>query len=48
MDDGSLRMYYTGQGEDGSTAIGVAKLEDGEEATNWQREQATFLFATTE
>lgn len=46
MDDGSLRMYYTGQGgADGShTAIGVAKLEEGE--SQWVREQATITFAT--
>eukprot|EP00977_Amphora_coffeiformis_P012236 scaffold3028_cov174-Amphora_coffeaeformis.AAC.8 len=40
MDDGSLRMYYTGQGADGSTAVGVAKLAIG--AKQWEREQAVF------
>ena len=43
MDDGSLRMYYTGQGTDGSTAVGVAKLAFG--AAEWEREQAAFTFA---
>lgn len=43
MDDGSQRMYYTGQGPNGSTAIGVAKLPFG--ATNWVREQASIVFA---
>lgn len=27
LDDGTVRMYYTGQGKDGMTAIGIAKLE---------------------
>jgi hypothetical protein len=44
MDDGSQRMYYTGQGTDGSTAVGVAKLLDGQGPTAWVREQATFVF----
>ena len=43
MDDGNVRMYYTGQGKDGSTAIGVAKLEAA--SAEWAREQATFSFA---
>lgn len=43
MDDGSLRMYYTGQGSDGTTAVGVAKLELG--AKQWEREQSVFTFA---
>ena len=43
LDDGSLRMYYTGQGKDGSTAVGVAKLSPGESA--WVREQATISIA---
>jgi len=32
LDDGSVRMYYTGQGDgkDGKTAIGVAKCENGD------------------
>lgn len=41
MDDGTERMYYTGQGEGGSTAIGVAKLAQSQE---WIREQATVTF----
>lgn len=41
MDDGSIRMYYTGVGKDGSTAIGVAKTNvDGV----FEREQAEFTF----
>ena len=44
MDDGNMRLYYTGQGLNGSTAIGVAKLNA---ATGlWEREQATVTFAT--
>ena len=43
MDDGSQRMYYTGQGVDGSTAIGVARLDI--DSTSWVREQATITFA---
>lgn len=42
LDDGTSRMYYTGQGKDGSTAIGVAK-SDGD--FDWTREQAQFTFA---
>jgi hypothetical protein len=38
-------MYYTGQGADGSTAIGVAKLELRGAMDKWTREQATILFA---
>ncbi|GKZ00687.1 hypothetical protein MPSEU_001020800 [Mayamaea pseudoterrestris] len=45
IDDGSLRMYYTGQGPDGSTAIGVAKLVTGSSSGEWTREQATISFA---
>lgn len=44
LDDGSMRMYYTGESMDGSTAIGVAKSVD---LLNWEREQAgvsTFAF----
>lgn len=41
LDDGSSRMYYTGQGKDGSTAIGVAKSVDD---IAWAREQAQFTF----
>ena len=44
MDDGSQRMYYTGQGSDGSTAIGVAKLEMPS-SHEWVREQASIVFA---
>jgi hypothetical protein len=43
MDDGSQRMYYTGEGSDGSTAIGVAKLDN--KSKKWVREQATIVFA---
>ncbi len=43
MDDGSQRMYYTGQGSNGSTAIGVAKLDL--DAKDWVREQASIVFA---
>jgi len=39
-----MRMYYTGQGADGSTAIGVAKLHAGD-SMEWVREQATITFA---
>lgn len=42
LDDGTSRMYYTGQGKNGSTAIGVAKSM-GE--TEWAREQAEFTFS---
>lgn len=45
LDDGTMRMYYTGQGEGGSTAIGVAKVMAGESAVSWVREQAEFSFA---
>lgn len=44
LDDGTSRMYYTGQGSDGSTAIGVAKLSIP--GAEWVREQATILFST--
>eukprot|EP00525_Craspedostauros_australis_P010292 CAMPEP_0198133542 /NCGR_PEP_ID=MMETSP1442-20131203/59619_1 /TAXON_ID= /ORGANISM="Craspedostauros australis, Strain CCMP3328" /LENGTH=221 /DNA_ID=CAMNT_0043794665 /DNA_START=460 /DNA_END=1125 /DNA_ORIENTATION=+ len=43
LDDGSQRMYYTGQGPNQSTAIGVANLPKGDKI--WQREQATITFA---
>ncbi len=43
MDDGSQRMYYTGQGPNGSTAIGVAKLPVS--TSEWVREQASIVFA---
>jgi hypothetical protein len=42
MDDGTQRMYYTGQGKGGRTAIGVAKLS---ESKVWTREQAAVTFA---
>lgn len=42
MDDGTERMYYTGQGADGSTAIGVAKLSLENGKWSWTREQASF------
>lgn len=42
LDDGFFRMYYTGEGPDGETAIGVAKSVD---LLNWQREQAEVKFA---
>jgi hypothetical protein len=45
LDDGTSRMYYTGQGADGSTAIGVAKLSGP--GAGWVREQATISFSTT-
>lgn len=41
MDDGSIRMYYTGVGKDGSTAIGVAKTNDD---GIFEREQAQLTF----
>jgi len=40
LDDGSMRMYYTGQGADGSTAIGVAMVPPGGSIYDWKREQA--------
>ncbi|KAI2491259.1 methyltransferase [Fragilaria crotonensis] len=44
LDDGSMRMYYTGQGADGSTAIGVARVQNAQDMTKWAREQAEFAF----
>lgn len=44
LDDGSMRMYYTGQSADGSTAIGVARLQNATDMTLWTREQAEFAF----
>ena len=35
-------MYYTGEGFDGQTAIGVAKSSD---LQVWEREQAGVVFA---
>jgi len=45
LDDGTLRMYYTGQGKNGNTAIGVAKCEPNNHVGGWTREQAQFSFA---
>lgn len=45
LDDGFFRMYYTGEGSDGQTAIGVAKSVN---LQSWEREQAevaSFLLA---
>ncbi|KAL3797379.1 hypothetical protein HJC23_010505 [Cyclotella cryptica] len=42
LDDGYFRMYYTGEGSDGETAIGVAKSVD---MHNWEREQAGLVFS---
>jgi len=45
LDDGFFRMYYTGEGSDGQTAIGVAKSVN---LQRWEREQAevaSFLLA---
>lgn len=43
LDDGTTRMYYTGQCSNGTTAIGVAQ-SNGDFLT-WKREQATLPFA---
>lgn len=40
--DGYFRMYYTGEGADGQTAIGVAKSLD---LSSWEKEQAEVSFA---
>jgi len=45
LDDGSMRLYYTGQGADGSTAIGVARATNGADITQFAREQAQFAFS---
>ena len=45
MDDGTQRMYYTGQSADGSTAIGVAKLKA--ETVQWERELANFALVSS-
>ena len=43
MDDGFLRMYYTGQNAEGETAIGVAKMNASNEGEMvWERELANF------
>ncbi|KAL3940622.1 MAG: hypothetical protein SGBAC_004878 [Bacillariaceae sp.] len=44
LDDGSQRMYYTGQAADGSTTVGIAKCEQG--STEWVPEQASIVFST--
>lgn len=44
LDDGTTRMYYTGQSKQGETAIGVAKCVSGN-LTEWSREQATVSFS---
>lgn len=41
LDDGFFRMYYTGEGPNGETAIGVAKSLD---LKTWEREQAALGF----
>ena len=38
MNDGSQIMFYTGQGSDGSTAVGVAKTEPGSQPDTWSRD----------
>jgi predicted GH43/DUF377 family glycosyl hydrolase len=43
LDDGNTRMYYTGQGKGGSTAIGVAKTTGDD--FKFVREQATLSFS---
>jgi predicted GH43/DUF377 family glycosyl hydrolase len=43
LDDGSYRMYYTGSGPKGNTAIGVAKGTLSA-VGRWVREQAQFSF----
>ena len=40
LDDGYFRMYYTGEGADGRTAIGVARSAD---MRVWQREKVVEL-----
>uniref|UniRef100_A0A7S2UMK2 Arabinan endo-1,5-alpha-L-arabinosidase n=1 Tax=Attheya septentrionalis TaxID=420275 RepID=A0A7S2UMK2_9STRA len=45
LDDGAMRMYYTGQAADGSTAIGVARSVPDVNGGAWAREQAEFTFA---
>jgi hypothetical protein len=45
LDDGSLRMYYVGQGPDGSTAVGVAR-KGAPRGPEWAREQASITFAS--
>ena len=45
LDDGTTRMYYTGQGKDGHTAIGIAKAESKGAAAKFVREVAQFSLA---
>lgn len=47
LDDGYSRMYYSGQGPNGETAIGVAKCDAGDECKerSWTREQAQLSFS---
>jgi len=47
MEDGTLRMYYSGQDSKGNTAIGVAKasmMQDTTHKHRFEREQAQVLF----
>lgn len=46
LDDGSCRMYYTGQSVDGKTSIGVARLEGAN--SQWKREQASISFSLSD
>ena len=46
LDDGTCRMYYTGTGLNGSTAIGVARLSALEGPAEWVREQTKITFST--
>jgi len=49
LDDGTLRMYYTGQAADGATAIGVARAYTHDsDSILFQREQSEFVFSDTE
>jgi hypothetical protein len=45
LDDGSLRMYYTGVSSDGATSFGVARRASATMGSEWVREQATITFA---
>lgn len=42
MEDGRTRLYYTGQGKGGTTAIGVATTNSGDVDGPFTREQAEF------
>lgn len=46
LDDGVLRMYYTGEGSNGETAIGVAKSSG--DLFHWEREQAGIALSLAE